>query len=115
MPLSHYNVHNERCSQCPTSMGPFNHQRLGDSFIYQYPSVSHGLRGHTVISRSDRILATLPPFAANILWLLQSQSAHIFSSTKERDVLMKVKETVTEEGEDIEEIGEGNEDEDEDV
>jgi len=28
---------------------------------------------------------------------------------------MKVKETVTEEGEDIEEIGEGNEDEDEDV
>jgi len=30
-------------------------------------------------------------------------------------VLMKVKETVTEEGEDIEKIGEGNEGEDKDV
>jgi hypothetical protein len=46
---------------------------------------------------------------------LQSQSTQIVSSIKEFNVLMKVKETVTEEGEEIEEIGEGNEDEDEDV
>jgi hypothetical protein len=54
------------------------------------------------------ILATLSPFPANILGLLQSRSAQIFLSIKE---LMKVKETVTEDGEDIEKIGEGNEDE----
>jgi hypothetical protein len=72
------------------------------------------------ISRSDNmtpagqpyVLATLPPFAANILRLLQSRSAQIFLSIKELNVLMKVKETVTEEGEDIEKIGEGSEDED---
>ena len=55
------------------------------------------------------ILATLPPFAVNISQLLQSWSAQIFLSIKE---LMKVKETVTEKGEDIEKIGKGNEDED---
>ena len=61
------------------------------------------------------VLATLPPFAANILWLLQSRSAQIFLSIKELNVLMKVKETVTEEGEDIEKIDEGDEDEGEDI
>ena len=64
---------------------------------------------------TQHLLASLTlwlPFAANILWLLQSQSAQIFSSIKELNVLMKVKETVMEEGEDIEEIGEGEEEED---
>jgi len=43
---------------------------------------------------------------------LQSWSAQIFLSIKELNVLMKVKETVTEEGEDIEKIGKSNEDKD---
>jgi len=51
-------------------------------------------------------------FILGILRLLQSQSAQIFFVIKELNVLMKVKETVIEEGEDIEKIGEGNKDED---
>ena len=68
-------------------------------------AISHS--DNTTPAGQPYILATILPFVANILWLLQSQSAQIFLSIKELNVLMKVKETVVKEGEEIEEIGEG--------
>jgi hypothetical protein len=67
-----------------------------------------------VISRSENItpagqpyiLATLPPFAANILQLLQSKSAEIYSSIKELNALVKAKVITTEAGDDIEKSSE---------
>ncbi len=52
------------------------------------------------------VLATLPPFAANILQILRSKSVQVFSSIKELKTLMKVKVT-TEAGEDLEKSDEG--------
>jgi hypothetical protein len=60
-------------------------------------------------------LATLPSFAANILGLLQSKSAAIFSSIKELNTLVKVPGKSTE-AEDVTEMSDeaqsGTEDED---
>jgi len=55
-----------------------------------------------VISRSENttpagqpyVLATLPPFAANILGLLQSKSLQVFLSIKELNILVKEKVTI---------------------
>ena len=52
------------------------------------------------------VLATLPPFAANILQILRSKSVQVFSSIKELKTLMKVKVTM-EAGEDLEKSDEG--------
>jgi len=73
-----------------------------------------------IISRSKNItpagqpyiLATLPPFATNILQLLQSKSAKIYSSIKELNALVKAKVITAEAGDDIEKSSEDGLDED---
>jgi hypothetical protein len=68
-----------------------------------------------VIPRSDNttpagqpyVLATLPAFAAEILQILRSKSVQVFSSIKELKMLMKVKVTTTEAGEDLERSDKG--------
>ena len=74
------------------------------------------------ISRSDNTtpagqpysLATLLPFAASILQLLQSKSAEVHLCIKELKTLIKAKVTTTEAGEDIEKSDEDGSDEPED-
>jgi hypothetical protein len=71
-----------------------------------------------MISRSDNMTsagqpyvpATLPAFAANILWVLQGKSAQIISSIKQLKVLMKVKATAVGTGEVMEKSDEGKDD-----
>jgi len=71
-----------------------------------------------MISRSDNmtsagqpyVLATLPAFAANILWVLQGKSAQVISSIKQLKVLMRVKATAVETGEVMEKSDEGKND-----
>jgi hypothetical protein len=74
-----------------------------------------------VMSQSDNatpvgqpyILATLPPFAANILLLLRTMSTEISSCIKELNVLVKANVTTEEGGEDVEDHGlDGLDDED---
>jgi len=51
------------------------------------------------------VLATMPAFGANILWLLQSRAVQVLSSIKELKALMKDKVVTTEAGEVMGECG----------
>ena len=62
------------------------------------------------------ILATLPPFSANILLVLQSMSAEIFSCIHKLNALTKASATTQEMGEEIEDSSEdGLDEEDRDI